>query len=325
MDQDMLSDFYIEADELYAEAEDALLDFEKSDDFDTHFNSIFRAFHSVKGAAGMFGLTKLQEHMHFLENLLDKKKVDGTLSNIFVDYLLSGVDSAKKITAGEDVEFQYFDPDVSEALTEVVGGEAQEVAVNKELVSIIKQGVIKRKNHSRIQGNIFVVDDEIDILQITKDYLEMEEYQVTIFSKAHDAIEALKDIVPDAIITDINMPEMNGIQFMQVVNKLIPHLPIIVASGYVTKDVCLESLACGVAGILEKPYEVDVFINIVSLAVEKYRAFKLLNKSLDLIVYQFEDFDKFLAESGMESKRKVLREELKTILKQKKILVERVR
>lgn len=56
-----------------------------------------------------------------------------------------------------------------------------------------------------------------------------------------------------------------------------------------------------------------------------FRAFKLLNKSLDLIVYQFEDFDKYLEQDGLDSKRKVLREELKIILKQKKILVERVR
>lgn len=52
-----------------------------------------------------------------------------------------------------------------------------------------------------------------------------------------------------------------------------------------------------------------------------FRAFKLLNKSLDLIVYQFEDFDKYLEQAGLDSKRKVL----KIILKQKKILVERVR
>lgn len=52
-----------------------------------------------------------------------------------------------------------------------------------------------------------------------------------------------------------------------------------------------------------------------------FRAFKLLNKSLDLIVYQFEDFDKYLEQAGLDSKRKIL----KIILKQKKILVERVR
>ena len=325
MDHDMLSDFYVEAEELYAEAEDALLDIEKSNDFDTNFNSVFRAFHSVKGAAGMFGLDRLQEHMHYLENLLDKKKNDGKLSSLFIDYLLSGVDSAKKITSGEEVSFKYYDPDASEASTEVVGGETQEASVNKELISTIKAGVIQSKSHPHIQGHVFVVDDELEILELTKDYLEIEDYHVTTFSKAKDAIEALKETVPDTIITDINMPEMNGIEFMREVNKLMPHLPIIVASGYVTKDVCLDSLACGVADSLEKPYDADVFNNVVSLAIERYRAFKLLNKSLDLIVYQFEDFDKFLAESGMESKRKVIREELKTIFKQKKVLIERVR
>lgn len=319
----MLNDFFLEAEELYSEAEDALLDIEKTDNFDSDFNSIFRTFHSVKGAAGMFGLEKLQEHMHFLENLLDKKKDDGKLTNIFVDYLLSGVDTAKKITAGEEVIFDYFDPDASDSSIEVIGKEDSS-GMNETLVKI-KEAVINRKQTPLISAVVFVVDDEEDILHITKEYLELEDYKVMTFLKAQDALDKLNSVIPDVIITDINMPEMDGIEFMQKVNKLTPYLPIIVASGYVTKDVCLNSLACGVAGILEKPYDTDVFNNIISNAIEKHQAFKLLNKSLDLIVYQFEDFDQFLANNQMESKRKVLREELKSILKQKKILLERVR
>ena len=91
----MLNDFYIEAEELYAEAEDALLDLEKSGNFDTYFKSIFRAFHSAKGAADIFGLSKLQEHMHLFENIFEKRKNDGSLTVKFFNYLLFVVDREK--------------------------------------------------------------------------------------------------------------------------------------------------------------------------------------------------------------------------------------
>ncbi len=103
MDNDMLGDFYIEAEELFDEAEDSLLAIEKSDDYQSCFNSIFRAFHSVKGAAGMFGIEKLQEHMHFVENLLEKKKSDGSMSSAMVDYLLKAVDGARRILKCENI------------------------------------------------------------------------------------------------------------------------------------------------------------------------------------------------------------------------------
>jgi CheY-like chemotaxis protein/HPt (histidine-containing phosphotransfer) domain-containing protein len=324
MDQDMLSDFYVEAEELYAEAEDALLDLEKSNKFEENYNSIFRAFHSVKGAAGMCGLVRLQEHMHYLENLLEKKKVDGYFSETLVDYLLSSVDCAKKIATGENVDFNYFDPDSTDDHAQIIGKEGGKT-LNEGIITSIRESIEKRKNIPHLNGHVFVVDDEDDILVLTRSFLEEAGYQVSTFDKAQDALAVIKESAPDVVVTDINMPEMNGVEFMKKVNKMMPHLPIIVASGYVTKDVCLDSLASGVSGIVEKPYDISVFSNIVDLAVERYRAFKLLNKSLDLIVYQFEDLDKYLEESGLNSKRKVLREELKTILKQKKILVERFR
>jgi FixJ family two-component response regulator len=86
---------------------------------------------------------------------------------------------------------------------------------------------------------------------------------------------------------------MNGVELVSAVTKMKPHLPIIVVSGSVTKEVCLETMASGVSGIIEKPFNQDVFLRMVKLNVKKYRNVKLLNKSIDLIVYQFEDFDGF--------------------------------
>jgi CheY-like chemotaxis protein len=327
MQDDMLGDFYIEADELFNESEEALLNIERKEDFQENFNCIFRAFHSVKGAAGMFGLNKLQEHMHFLENLLEKKKGQDAMSAKLVDYLLNGVDGAKRILQGEEIDFSYYDPDNEEG--QVYKATSQQVkdvkVIDDKLKDDIKKSVQKKKEIEASAGMIFVVDDEDDILELTQVQLEEYGYTVECFSNPLTALEELNNKTPDLIITDISMPQMNGILFMQKVNRMKIHLPIIVVSGYVTKDVCIQSLACGVSGILEKPYDSDIFRNMIHVCIDRYKAFKIMNKSIDLLVYQFEDFDKYFTEKGDITKRDIFRKELKSLLKQKKILVDKAR
>ena len=71
-DDSMIREFYTEALTLLEEAEQALIDLENGEDFSSNFNIIFRTFHSVKGAAGMFDFTDMQKDSHFMENLLVK-------------------------------------------------------------------------------------------------------------------------------------------------------------------------------------------------------------------------------------------------------------
>jgi chemotaxis protein histidine kinase CheA len=358
MDQDTLSDFYLEADELIKQAEDSVLALEKSENYEENFSSVFRAFHSLKGAAGMLELRRLQQHMHFLEDLLAKKKNDTSVSEELVDYLLKAIDASKIILTDGDAKFSYYDPDIQkpqgpehtqqnlvsqdseiESLEENSSEASEEVSEKaSEEVSekVSEEGPIhlKLEDNSNLRsltqpeidecvGHIFIVDDEKDILTISKILLEDHNFKVSTFLDPEDAIKALSFVSPDVIVTDISMPKMNGIDFMKQVNKLKPHLPIIVFSGYVTKDVCLDALASGVTGILEKPIDHNKFLSQVQTACDRYQAFKLMMNGLDLLVYQFDDFDKYLQDLGHESKRQMIRTELKKLLKQKQILIKR--
>ncbi len=316
MDNEMLGDFYVEAEELFDEAEDSLLAIEKSDDYQSCFNSIFRAFHSVKGAAGMFGIEKLQEHMHFVENLLEKKKGAASMSSAMVDYLLKAVDGARKILKGETIEFEYKDPDNSQV---------ESPKVDQDVIESIKKGANERALKKNLGGHIFIVDDEKDILEITKTFLEEEDFEVSIFDNAMDALAALKVSTPDLVISDIKMPEMNGVEFMKLAHKQKPHLPFIVVSGYVTKEVCMDALSCGVSGIIEKPFDGDYLISLSNILINRYKNLKLLNKSIDLLIYQCDGFDKYLLQNFGEAKRDTFRAELKGILKQKKELFENLK
>lgn len=316
MDNDMLQDFYIEAEELCDEAEDSLLAIEKTDDYKSCYNSIFRAFHSIKGAAGMFGFEKLQEHMHFIENLLEKKKNLPTMSPAMIDYLLSAIDVAKRILKNETVEFDYYDPDHKQTR------ESNKPVIDPEIKQSIEKQVSQRANIVQREGVIAVVDDEPEIVKLLKIFLEDIDYVVHTYTDPTVFLSEVKDINPDLLISDFKMPQMNGVELMAEVNKIKPHLPTVLVSGFVTKEVCLNSMACGVSGIIEKPYDPEQLQSMAHILINRYKNQKLLNKSLDLLVYQFEDFDQFLMEKFGESKRDAFRNEIKTLLMQKKKLFE---
>ena len=100
-----MNEFKIEANDLLDEAETCLLELDKTNSYQEHFNSIFRAFHSIKGAAGMFGIDNLQAHMHSLETLFESKKNDDHVSALQIDYFLKGVDGARQFLNGVDIQF----------------------------------------------------------------------------------------------------------------------------------------------------------------------------------------------------------------------------
>ena len=87
---DFYQTFFDEADELLADMEQHLLNLVVDDPDAEQLNAIFRAAHSIKGGAGTFGFTILQETTHLMENLLDEARrgemqLNTDIINLFLD------------------------------------------------------------------------------------------------------------------------------------------------------------------------------------------------------------------------------------------------
>ncbi len=99
-----LNEFKLEALEMIDGAEKSLLALDSGGDFKKEYDSIFRAFHNLKGSAGMLELTRLQEYMHQIETTLTHEKEKGTLSHDLIDYFLKGCDQIRKILDNDQAE-----------------------------------------------------------------------------------------------------------------------------------------------------------------------------------------------------------------------------
>jgi DNA-binding response OmpR family regulator len=78
---------------------------------------------------------------------------------------------------------------------------------------------------------ILFVDDEERLREMAKAILESQGYEVMCAKDGFDGLAALKESLPDLIISDLQMPKMNGFEFLSVVRHRFPQLPVIVISG----------------------------------------------------------------------------------------------
>jgi PAS domain S-box-containing protein len=107
--------------------------------------------------------------------------------------------------------------------------------------------------------HILFLDDEEALAFLTRRALERDGYRVTAFTKTEEALEELRARPEafDLVVTDLNMPGRSGLEVAKEIHALRPDLPVVLASGYVTKEVHARARAAGVRDVIYKPNAVD--------------------------------------------------------------------
>jgi two-component system nitrogen regulation response regulator NtrX len=116
--------------------------------------------------------------------------------------------------------------------------------------------------------NILVVDDEAGIRSSLQGILEDEGFQVT---TAHDGIEAVASVqreVPDLVLLDIWMPRLDGLDTLQRLKELVPHLLVVMISGHGTIETAVKATKFGAYDFIEKPLSLEKVVLTVNNALE---------------------------------------------------------
>jgi DNA-binding NtrC family response regulator len=112
-------------------------------------------------------------------------------------------------------------------------------------------------------GLLMVVDDDAITRQTMEDILTDEGYEVMLAQDGHDASEQLARRVPQLLLTDLEMPELNGERLIEHVRATHPQLPIVVLTSRLVIDARREAQRLGVTGYINKPIEIDTLLSIV--------------------------------------------------------------
>ncbi len=104
---------------------------------------------------------------------------------------------------------------------------------------------------------ILIVDDEENARIGLEKLLSLEGYQVSTVANGFEALDHLSRQTADLVITDINMPEMNGLVFLRELNWAHPTISVIMVTAYGGVESYLEAMNLGAFEYLNKPVKLD--------------------------------------------------------------------
>lgn len=121
---------------------------------------------------------------------------------------------------------------------------------------------------------IFLIDDDSEMTLMLRDFFESQaNYRTQVFNSAQDAFQALTDEV-SLVITDLRMPGMDGISFIDQTKRRFPLLPIILVTAFGSVETAIEATKRGAFHFLMKPLK----LNELLVYVEKALHFRQLQK-----------------------------------------------
>ena len=117
--------------------------------------------------------------------------------------------------------------------------------------------------------NVLIVDDSIEMLEVLRRQLTANNFYTFQATNVTDAIEILKTASIDLLITDLQMPGIDGMQLIRYVTEHFPKIPTLVITGYPSVSGAVEALQSGVFDYLVKPFTQDELLKAVENTLGK--------------------------------------------------------
>jgi two-component system nitrogen regulation response regulator GlnG len=119
--------------------------------------------------------------------------------------------------------------------------------------------------------HIWIIDDDDSIRFVLQKALENAGIDVTSFSNANNILERLAQAEPDAIITDVRMPGMDGLELLSRLSVEYPQLPVIIMTAHTDLDSAVSAYQGGAFEYLPKPFDIDDAVDIALRASNRHQ------------------------------------------------------
>ncbi len=133
------------------------------------------------------------------------------------------------------------------------------------------------------KGSVLVVDDDPQVLRATARVLASNGFTVTQATNGGEAVELAKQIRFDAILSDISMPGMDGIQLLRAVREHDLHVPVVLITGQPALTTAVQALDYGALKYLVKPASPDEITSTIGRAVQLNRMAHMQEMAAELL------------------------------------------
>ncbi len=136
----------------------------------------------------------------------------------------------------------------------------------------MEEDIIESINRNK-RVTVMVVDDSITVRRASSKVLERNNYNVVLAKDGEDALEQLQISIPDIILSDIEMPRMDGFEFVKNLRKVekYNHIPVIMITSRTAEKHQNHAFELGANDFLGKPYKEEALIEKIELLLEKSR------------------------------------------------------
>src|SRR5215469_2995421 len=121
------------------------------------------------------------------------------------------------------------------------------------------------------QPHILVADDEQSIRLMLETGLTLNGLRVTSVRTGREALEAARTGAFDAVLSDIYMPELSGLELVEALRATDPHLPIVLMTAQGSLEVAVEAVARGATDFIGKPFEISAVVDLLRRILEARR------------------------------------------------------
>lgn len=123
-----------------------------------------------------------------------------------------------------------------------------------------------------MSGKILIVDDQKGVRRLLEELFKKEGWAVKVASDGQEAIGKVEEELPDIILMDVKMPNMNGLEASQIILEMHGRIPIIMMTAYGEIEVVRKALDAGVKKCITKPFDIIVLRDMVNNLVREQTA-----------------------------------------------------
>jgi two-component system, sensor histidine kinase and response regulator len=160
-------------------------------------------------------------------------------------------------------------------------------------------------------AHVLIVDDDRALLDALSEALQlrMGEVDVTTSESAQAALETLANADVDAVVADIKMPKMDGLQLLEHIRELQPNTPTLLITGHGEHELAVQALRGGAYDYVQKPIDRDYFVSSLRRAIQTHQLSRELERQRADLIQHAEELEKCVQERTIELRELYHREQ----------------
>jgi len=131
------------------------------------------------------------------------------------------------------------------------------ISICRELIVLITVPLFNHLKEKTMSEKVLLIDDEQDFLEVMSERMKNRDIDVTTATSAENGLHLAAEGGFDAIILDLQMPEMDGMEALKRLQAIDPDLQVILLTGHGTVEKSVQAMRLGAADFLEKPADIQ--------------------------------------------------------------------